>query len=848
MVAWSMVALAAMAASMGPASASPAMTQADLDRLAATIGYRFTILTNRPASCPNRQPLCFESDIAIHIPADARVATAPIEIRYAFVNRVLAVESDVFTSRQIKGDINALSLKAGQMLRPGRTYHVRVIAVGAFYSRNHAMPNAMVAAAGLTPRVIVATRARTDPDTGLETLPFVAPMTDEAALAGGSAQDKTVWRTPERAFALYAERGAATPVDVAILPRPRKAVRPGGRPVDLGAGLRVTYEGIDRVDVAAALAAVPHRAGTVPLIVRRQAGMAAEGYRLRVGEGTVRIDAADAAGASYALRSLAQQIAAEGSRLRPLEVEDAPNLPFRGLLIDVARNFQGKATLLTLIDQMAAYKLNRLHLHLADDEGWRLAIAGLPELTEVGGYRCADQDETTCLSPQLGADPTRSAPTNGYLSAQDYIEILRAAKARQIVVIPSFDMPGHSRAAIRSMEVRYRRLMAAGDTAGAARYRLVDPDDRTRYLSVQNYDDNTLNVCLDSTYRFIDTVIDGVVALHKAAGAPLTTYHIGADETAGAWTDSPACRGMIARTGKPARALGTMFIERIAGTIAARGLIVGGWSDGLGHTDPARMPAAVQTNIWGRLHNGGVTEAHVQANRGWQTVLSMPDAGYFDMPYAPDPEETGYDWATRGVDSFQAFGFMPGNLPANGALITDTYARPLAVMDPVPLEAGRAIRGLQAQLWSETVRRPAQATYMLFPRLLALAERSWVKPAWEPPYVPGASYALGDPRVDRTALLAGWRDFAGRVGVQLRTLDAAGLVYRLAPPGARIVAGRLEANSEFPGTPIEYRQSGGRWQRYAGPVAVSGVVMLRTRTPDGRRASRSISVGAEPAR
>ncbi|MDQ1158680.1 N-acetyl-beta-hexosaminidase [Sphingomonas sp. SORGH_AS 950] len=132
---------------------------------------------------------------------------------------------------------------------------------------------------------------------------------------------------------------------------------------------------------------------------------------------------------------------------------------------------------------------------------------------------------------------------------------------------------------------------------------------------------------------------------------------------------------------------------------------------------------------------------------------------------------------------------------------------------------------------------------MLFPRLLALAERAWRKPDWEPAYVAGAGYEPGDARVDRAKLLAGWRDFAGRMGVQMRMLDRAGVTYRLAPPGARIAGGRLEANTEFPGTPIEYRMGGATaWRRYDGPVAVTGAVELRTRTPDGRRASRTVTV------
>src|SRR3546814_11776282 len=103
---------------------------------------------------------------------------------------------------------------------------------------------------------------------------------------------------------------------------------------------------------------------------------------------------------------------------------------------------------------MAAYKLNKLHLHLADDEGWRIEIPALPELAAIGSKRCHDPSERTCLLPQLGAGPDGTGAVNGYLTVADYEAIVRAAAARQIEVIPSIDMPGHSRAAIRAMEDR----------------------------------------------------------------------------------------------------------------------------------------------------------------------------------------------------------------------------------------------------------------------------------------------------------------------------------------------------------------------------------------------------------
>ncbi|MDC2889540.1 family 20 glycosylhydrolase [Psychrosphaera algicola] len=108
--------------------------------------------------------------------------------------------------------------------------------------------------------------------------------------------------------------------------------------------------------------------------------------------------------------------------------------------IDVSRNFKSKEFVLSVLDQMAAYKLNKFHFHLADDEGWRVAIPGLPELTDVGAFRCHEATEKNCLLPQLGVGPNRDSKMNGYYSFEDYKEILAYAAKRHIQVIPSMDM------------------------------------------------------------------------------------------------------------------------------------------------------------------------------------------------------------------------------------------------------------------------------------------------------------------------------------------------------------------------------------------------------------------------
>lgn len=847
-VGWTAIAMAALAAP--PALAAEVPSQASLDRFADTLGYRLTMVDNGPA-CPAGIDACFLSTITLTLPEtmSADLPTKGLSLYFSFVNRLPLVESDIFTHRLVNGDVQQLTLKPGAVLRPGASHQIKLWGVGSNFSKAFGMPNAYLVADGLKPRTIAATRAMIDPETGLEILPFVAPMTDEARLATKSGADKTRWLTAERAFDVQAGRLAPEAKGIVILPKPAKAVQGKGQAIDLGRGIALTLNGVDRSAVGPALAALGSpEGGALPLTIRIDPAAAkkAEGYILDVKPSGIAITAHDAPGASHALRSLAQQAAFEKGKLAPLHVEDAPEYGFRGLHIDLGRNFHSRDEILKLVEAMATYKLNKLHLHLAEDEGWRIEIPALPELAEIGSKRCHDPSEQTCILPQLGAGPDGTSGVNGYLTTADYVAIVQAAAARQIEVIPSIDMPGHSRAAIKAMEVRHARLTAAGKKAEAERYRLIDPADTTQYRSIQNYSDNTLNVCLPATYRFVDTVVDALAAMHKQAGAPLKTFHLGADETAGAWVNSPACKAMIAENGGDAGKLTPRFIERVSKSLAAKGLEAGGWSDGMGHTETAAMPRKVQTNIWGVLHTGAIREAHDQMNRGWDAVLSIPDLGYFDMPYAPHPDEGGYDWASRGVDPYQVFGFMPDNLPANAATIRNIHAESKAIEDKHVLQPGHRVAGLQGQLWSETIRTDAQVDYMLFPRLLALAERAWSPAPWTPAYRAGVSYEWGDKRVDAAKLKAGWQDFAGRTAAQFPMLEKIGVAYRVAPPGARIANGKLEANSMFPGTAIEYRVEGGAWTRYAGPVAVSGAAELRSRSADGKRASRTVRV--EPAR
>src|SRR3989475_322754 len=241
------------------------------------------------------------------------------------------------------------------------------------------------------------------------------------------------------------------------------------------------------------------------------------------------------AGVFYGLQSLRSLLPAPTPRagliLPAIRVVDAPRFGYRGFMLDVARNFHPKAVVLRTLDLIARYKLNVFHLHLTDDEGWRIEIPSLPELTALGARRGHSPDSDRHLPPAFGSGPAVDRPWgSGFLSRADYVEILRYAAARHIEVIPELEMPGHARAAIEAMQ-------------GNQQYRLNDPDDRSVYTSPQGYHDNVMNPVLESTYGFIERVVGDLAAMHREAGGPLRHIHMGGDEVpGGVWQGPPAER------------------------------------------------------------------------------------------------------------------------------------------------------------------------------------------------------------------------------------------------------------------------------------------------------------------
>ncbi|HWE28599.1 MAG TPA: chitobiase/beta-hexosaminidase C-terminal domain-containing protein, partial [Polyangia bacterium] len=225
-------------------------------------------------------------------------------------------------------------------------------------------------------------------------------------------------------------------------------------------------------------------------------------------------------------------------------------------------------------------------------------------------------------------------------------------------------------------------------------------------------------------------------------------------------------------------------------------------------------------------------------------ILTNPDFLYFDHPYEADPDERGYYWATRFTDVRKLFSFISGDLPANAQLTVDRMGNDYTNVfqgSPNPVQAlthPENVVGLEGALWGETVRSDDFLEYMVFPRLLALAERAWHRADWEP--ADGTDYAA---TIDKAALAADWDRFANVLGhKELPKLDRAGIRYRIEVPGARIVAGTLQADIAAPGLSIEYQTADGGWKTYdaAHPPKLSST-QVRARTSDGR-VGRAVAV------
>jgi len=473
------------------------------------------------------------------------------------------------------------------------------------------------------------------------------------------------------------------------------------------------------------------------------ASQKASWYRI-VLDGSVHIRASDEDGAFWASVTLDNLVRNAGSRTLPnCVIEDWPDLQYRGFMLDVSRNFTSKEGVMKLIDILSHYKVNVLHLHLGDDEGWRLEIPGLPELTLFGARHClpvrdegGSYEEVDGLLPSYSGkidpvDPSNSG--NGFYSHEDFVEILRYAWARRMRVLPEFDSPGHGRAAIRAMEKYARRT---GDES----FLLSEPDDKSDYLSVQYYTDNAINVAMQSTYNFFAKVFDALIDYYAEAGAPLRQVHIGGDEVPeGAWMGSESCLKLMAENGwsKPVE-LKSYFVEKMVGLAEERDLKIAGWQEIITGVTPEcyqRIKTGLGTiNFWNTRTRGGLDELPYRyANDGINVVLSNMTNAYIDFAYNPGKLERGHSWGGF-VDERRSFSLLPYDIYRSVRWKDDGSMNDIACLPEgkIELKSKENIVGVQGQLWSETIRCFDHVSYYTFPKAVGLFERAWnASPSFE---------------------------------------------------------------------------------------------------------------------
>ena len=582
-----------------------------------------------------------------------------------------------------------------------------------------------------------------------------------------------------------------------------------------------------------------------------------EAYHLTINDNGITITGYDAAGAFYGMQSLLSLIPTKvylgkenQIKLPYVTIDDAPRFSFRSLHVDVSRNFQTKENIFRILDVLAQYKINRMLLYTSEDEGWRVEIPGLPELTEVGAKRLhVSGKDAPALHPAYGSGPFADSKDNygtGFYTRQDFIEILKYAKQRHISIIPELNFPGHARAAIKSMEARYERLMKEGKKEEAEEYRLADPGDKSEYLSAQLFKDNVVDVTRESAYRFYEKVVDEFDKMYKKAGLTLHEFHAGGDEVAdGAWAKSPHALELMQQHPeiKNVKNIQAYFFRELLKRLAKKGLEIHGWEeaflikDSTGKLSPNAEFAGkpVVPYIWNNLFDYPDLGYRL-ANQGYHIVLCNVSNFYFDLAYNNDPAEPGLYWAGF-IDTKNAWAFAPFNMfnttfkSSMGETLD--WDKPNAPWEKLKPEAQKNIKGLEAQLWSETIKGRDMIEYYMLPKLIGFAESAWSpERSWE-------KESNHQKRI--TQINEGWNQFANTIAQKEFPKLAhtnGGYNYRIPPAGAVIENGEIKMNVALPGITIHYTTDGSEptieSPVYSAPVPATATFKFKTFDASGK--------------
>ncbi|KMM74129.1 beta-hexosaminidase [Xanthomonas sp. NCPPB 1128] len=470
-----------------------------------------------------------------------------------------------------------------------------------------------------------------------------------------------------------------------LIPAPAKAERDGGTlTIGTGAVLSVPLDDPGAQRVAEQLSqllektrglALQVRAETIPAdgSIRLQLNpntevAQAEGYTLDVDPRTMLIQAREERGLFYGAISAWQLMTPDAGKgevdVPQVHIRDWPRFGWRGVLLDVARHFHGPDTVKRLLDAMAQHKLNVLHLHLTDDQGWRIEIKRYPKLTEIGAWRTPPGAGTHGLPDRYG----------GFYTQDQIRDLVAYAAERHITIVPELDMPGHAQSAVAS----YPELV------GVTRQRPKVSVD----WGVNPYLFNTN----DKSMTFIRGVLDEVLQLF-----PSPYIHIGGDEAVkDQWERSPAVRAQMRKLGiKDAHALQGWFNQQLADYLTQHQRRLIGWDEIL----EGGLPASASVMSW-----RGVDGAVAAAKQGHDVVLAPAGWMYLDNLQSARNDEPNGRLATLPLQKVYGFDPVPAALSA---------------------EESKHVLGVQAALWSEYIPSAWHIDHALFPRLSAVAEAGW---------------------------------------------------------------------------------------------------------------------------
>lgn len=503
------------------------------------------------------------------------------------------------------------------------------------------------------------------------------------------------------------------------------------------------------------------------LVMTTDPSLPAEGYTLDVTTDKISVTAADSAGHFYALQTLRQMLPAEfyGGKffhntrfaLPVVSIRDAPKFSWRGYMLDVSRHFFTVDEVKAVIDMAASQKMNRFHWHLTDDQGWRIEIKSRPKLTEIGAWRADRINTDERLSDWWGRAPLQpdETPTyGGFYTQKEIRDIVAYAKERYIEIVPEIDMPGHAQAAVASYpEIGCVNALPSVATGGV-------------------FKNNTLNPGREATYAFATDVLNEVMDLF-----PFDYVHIGGDEcNKEQWEIDPdAQRKMRAEGLQTEEQLQSYFIRQLEAIVNGRGRKIIGWDEIL---EGGLAPNAVVMSWRGEA--GGITAI----NTGHEVVMTPSKRCYLDLKQGHDDLEPNLGYSRLLLSTAYDYQVIP-----------DTFTTDQAAL----------IKGIQANMWTESISDWSKFTYMNYPRVWAVAENAWTNP-------------------DRKD----WDNFTQRVLHAYKRLDARGTRYAVSAFSPWIhhqqKAGNIEVTleTEANGLDTRYTLNGSQpdtsSQRYAGPI------------------------------